>query len=178
MRNYYSIKTKLVPLKSLSVGTKFCDLRVDGMYRHASYEIIKTNPYVITVLCYGKEEEINAENAYVELPLSEDELAAYYAKEISAVKKAMKNKLSIGENEYPHELWNEWIDSNPLAMAVSCSEGDIAVVGWFPLSRPVLICLGTVTADIGIVAEDIYNGNRFWCHASSKWFEDEEWGVI
>lgn len=169
----YIKKTRDIPIKECKVGMKFDTLKVDGSTHFASFEIIDVNPFRFKVKVFDKyEEEYSTENAYAIVELTKEELANKYAKEISEVKKAMANKLPNMEDEYRHEMWNGWVCGDYIDMTIACLENDIKVIGYFPLTWNKQIGHFT-TLDIGVVAEEA-DGERFWCHASSKWFKEED----
>jgi hypothetical protein len=66
-----------------------------------------------------------------------------------------------------HEMWNGWIGCDPYEFAQNLDKYHLIILGYFKLKS---LKPGTLL-DIGIVAED-EDGERFWCHYSSKWIKD------
>lgn len=87
-------------------------------------------------------------------------------KKTKQIIKALNHELYNCGDAY-HELWNTWICAlSPYEMVESAYKFNFTILGYFKLDQPKL------GLDIGVVAENNYNGERFWCHAKKAWFED------
>lgn len=130
------------------------------------YTVVKKHSNCIEVIeDWHNQTKFFDNNMQVDLKLTEAEYHNKYLEEAKAVAYAMDHEM-YDMGDACHEMWNGWIDVNPYDMASNAKDNHIMIVGWFKLS----IQKWDGDLDIGIVAED-EDGERFWCHASSKWFE-------
>ena len=131
------------------------------------YTVVKKHPDRIEVVDdWHNETKFFDNDMRVDLKLTEAEYHNKYLEDAKAVAYAMDHEMYDMGDAY-HEMWNGWIDINPYDMASNAKDAQIMIVGWFKLS----VQKWDGDLDIGIVAE-YEDGERFWCHASSKWFKD------
>ena len=167
--------TKLVPIKKMKVGDKFHNLRHPGGSQMASFEIVEICGAYCKIKVYDREKTYSTEELFAEVPLSDEEFKAKYKEEAKKIVKAIKNEVPFEpECIGSHEMWNSWIDVDPYQMASNCLYEHITVIGFCYLRRESKFLSTDTVLDIGVVAEN-EDGERFWCHANSKWFNDEEW---
>ena len=130
------------------------------------YTVIKKHPDRIEVIDnWHNKTEFLDNDLRVDLNLTEDEYHDKYIEDAKAIVYAMNHELYDMGDAY-HEMWNGWIETDPYDFAARAKEEKIMVVGWFKLSIQKM----DGDLDIGIVAE-YEDGERFWCHASSRWFK-------
>ena len=93
-------------------------------------------------------------------------------------KELVKNTITAAAHELPdcgdaiHELDNTWVRSDPVEMAIELEKRNCILIGFFYLSA---FNLRYNLVDIGLVIENQETLNRYWCHASSKWFKHRKW---
>lgn len=165
------INKKKVPIKELKIGDIFDDLYTDSSMRMAKFEVIEKCEGFVKLKVFNETIETHStENCYAGIELSTEEKLKKFANDIAELKKNIQNEIPFISTEIGyHEMWNSWIDTDFCDMAMKCISNNIKIIGHCHLDNP-LKSYG-ITLDIGIIAEDDI-GNRFWCHASSKWFDD------
>ena len=167
---------KTVPLRDVKEGTKFDIIKGSGFSTMASYELVKQQGIFAIVKLWGeKEERISTENTFVEIELTEEEIKNKYFDKAKEIAKNLQNKIPFNSSYIGyHEMWNSWIDPDPYQMASNCEYENIKILGICDLDEDAKEIGDYLILDIGIIAET-KSGNKFWCHANSKWFNDEEW---
>lgn len=142
---------------------------MDGNTKFYTYAYVKNiNPAFVTIEMYkkgGKEEKLNS-NLMFCVELTEEEFKNKYYEKAVEVLKNIQNKLCLDEIGY-HEIWNGWLSSNPYDMASYCCKENIRIVGYSSDIQEKYPMFGNEILDIGVCAE-YENGERFWCHFSSK----------
>ena len=103
----------------------------------------------------------------VDVRLTENEYRTKYFDTAKDIAMAMNHELYDYGDAY-HEMWNGWIDPDRYNMAEKLQNEKLMIVGWFKLTT----LKWDDYFDIGIVAEYLSDGERFWCHAASRWFND------
>lgn len=169
---------KKIPLRDVPVGTEFGTLITPNGTHWASFKLINKCGAFVTLRVFDERDETySTEDAFITVPLTEDEKRAKYDKAAKELIAAMKNKIPFDSKDIGyHEMWNGWLDCDPWDMAAECEDQKIKVVGYCELGDYSKEITLNRELDIGVVAEDEF-GNRFWCHAFSDWFTGEEWQI-
>lgn len=169
---------KKIPLRKVPIGTEFKTLITPNGSHSASFKLINKCGAFVTLRVFDERDETySIEDAFIKVPLTEDEKRAKYDKAAKELIAAMKNKIPFEPaNIGYHEMWNGWLDCDPWDMAAKCEDQKIKIVGYCELEAYSRENTFNIDLDIGVVAEDEF-GSRFWCHASSNWFNGEEWQI-
>lgn len=167
---------KRIPLKQVKEGTKFNILISNSTSTTASYELIKQQGIFAILKVFGdREERVSTENAFIEIELTAEEMKDKYSNKAKEIAKNLHNKIPFDSRYIGyHEMWNSWIDPDPYQMASNCEYEKLEVIGICELGDAEKVIGDYLTLDIGVVARTD-DGNVFWCHSASKWFNDEEW---
>ena len=169
-------KTKKVTWKHLKPGTRIHGYSLEGFHTFAPGTVVSANTAYVTYLAFDKDERKISSEAMFEIDMTQEEINRKYKSTAKKVVEGLKNTVSEYEAG-PHEMWNSWIRLDPLEMAATCEEEDMSVIGCFKLDIPNICMFGDDELDIGIVAQYNDTGEKFWCHAYSKWLDDifENW---
>lgn len=157
---------KLIPINQLPIGTEF-DVLQEGNYRmkQSHFKVISVIGAAVLLQQFNYDPEWhNSENTWAQIPLNQQEMEKKYAKEIAEIHAAFSKELLHGVDIGYHEMDNSWISNELPEMAAKMRDMNIHLVGYQRLDIP------KYDLDIALVAED--GERRFWCHASSDWFED------
>lgn len=161
---------KRIPLDQLKIGDVIVAKHhtPTGTMMGPEYTVLKIEDDNIEVMnSWTKMPEPLTEADYgVDIGLTEAEIHARDFNMAREIALAMDHEM-YDEGDAYHEMWNGWIDCDPYDMAYRAKDQKIMVLGWFKLKGHQI---RMDDLDIGIVAED-ETGDRFWCHAASRWFE-------
>ena len=166
------MENKYVTYKNLKIGQEIKGTR-DGDCTCGFTAYVKDiNSAFVTVEMWrkgGEEKKINSDVMF-SVEMTEKEFNDKYRYKALDVIKNIQNKLYKDQIGY-HEMWNSWLYGNPFEIASVCIKHDISIVGHCTdIVHKVNVFSGE-ELDIGVCAE-YSDGERFWCHFSSKMIED------
>lgn len=163
---------KYVTYKALKVGQEIKGYK-DGNLTSAFTAYVKAiNPSFITVNKWskdGEEEKISTHFTFA-VELTEEEFNNKYKEKAKEVATNIQNKLYKDQIGY-HEMWNSWLYGTPFEIAAACVKEHITIMGHCKDIEPKENMFSRDTLDIGVCAE-YEDGERFWCHFSTKMMED------
>lgn len=159
-------ETKQVSYKELKVGQIVESYSQDGYSHMATIKILEITPLFVRVDVYGHEKTLVNEGLLFTVNLTEDEIKLKYKSAAKEIITNIQNKISQNEIGY-HEMWNSWCSFDPYEMAHYCGQEGIKIIGYCTDIIPRHHFAGFIL-DIGVCAEYIDNGERFWCHQESK----------
>ena len=167
--------TKYVSSKEVKVGDIVQGYRLGTLTSMCTAKIKGKNPFKITITMWpdstsARDEDIDA-SALFKVEMAEEEFRKKYNKQAKELMLALKNKMVLDEIGY-HEMWNAWIDFDPWEMAEACIKNNIRVLGISSDIPSKANMFSGKVCDIGVCAEYIDNGERFWCHWFSSSIED------
>lgn len=162
---------KFVPAKRMHPGDAFLGWKIESCHTFAAGVIKEVNPFKVRVIIFPgpnqREEEIDAE-AFFKVEMTEKEFKEKYRETAKGVASAFKNKLHLDEIGY-HEMDNHWLSCCPYEMAAACQKMGVRIIGICTAVTPKPCLFGTSICDIGVCAEYLDGGERFWCH----WFSED-----
>lgn len=163
---------KYVTHKQLSKGMKIHGTKEGNRNSMFKAYVKDINPSFVTVTMWdknGKEEKISTHLTFA-LELTEEDIKLKYTSKAKEVIKNIQNKLYKDQIGY-HEMWNSWLYGTPFEIAAACVKEHITIMGHCKDIEPKENMFSRDTLDIGVCAE-YEDGERFWCHFSTKMMED------
>ena len=137
------------------------------------------NPSFVTISMWskdGKEEKFSTHLLFA-VEMTEREFNCKYREKAKEVIKNIQNKLyksQIGS----HDMWNSWLFGTPYEIACECIKEKITIVGYCDDIIAKHNLFSGEPMDIAVCAE-YEDGDRFWCHYSTKMLNDLlEWAKI
>jgi hypothetical protein len=164
-------ENKKVTFKNLTVGQEIKGIE-DGSLCSSFNAIIKDiNPAFVTYWMWGKadrEEKVRSDVMFL-IEMTEEDFNDKYREKAKEVLNNIQNKLNYDEIGY-HEMWNSWLYGTPYEIAKECINENITIRGYSSDIGYKTDLSGEIL-DIGVCAE-YEDGERFWCHFSTKCLND------
>lgn len=174
------MEDKYVTWKNLRVGQKINGYKEDGHWSSFVAYVKSMNSAYVTVAMWrenGLEEKIPS-NVMFAIELTEDEFEEKYkekAKEVLVNIQKSLHRDEIGEKE----IWNAWLCGSPFEIAAACKKEKMTVVGHCKDIIPKISLISNESLDVGVCCE-YEDGDRIWCHFSTKNIEDmlDDYGYL
>lgn len=166
------IPTKFVSYRQLKVGQEIKGYKLGNWQTLCTMVVKAINPNFVSLAWQDEDvsKQISTENMF-EVEMTQEEIIRTYSAEAKEIYDNLDNIVPLYQAGY-HEMWNAWISYDVFDMAVNCRYHKIKFVGIVKDIVPKLSFFSDEPQDIGLVAEYIDNGERFWCHYNSKDVED------
>lgn len=161
--------------KDIKVGDIVDTYRQDGHCVSVSdgWKVVAVAGAFVTLECRRGHHEpttLSTEGLIFEVPLTEKEYRAKYQTIAAQIIKVLNDEPLPFMDWSSHTMDNSWTDIDPWDMAAICEDKNIRVIGWFPLEQVKQGWFNDL--DIGIVAEDLFDGEIIWTHYKKEWIED------
>lgn len=172
------MENKYVTYKHLKIGQEIKGTKDGNLTSGFTAYVKDINPNFVTIEKWrkgGNTEKIST-HCLFRVNMTEKEFNAKYKEKAKEVIANIQNKLYKDQIGY-HEMWNSWLYGNPFEIASACIKHDISIVGHCTDIVHKVNMFSGEELDIGVCAE-YSDGERFWCHFSTKTLNDmiEIWG--
>lgn len=161
-------KTKEVTWRHLVKGQILHGWKYGNSTTMARATVVSVNVANVSVMVFDtRPQDIPSEGTMFEVEMTEEEFRKVHLNGAVGVVRALRNNLAEYEIGY-HEMYNGWISYDPWEMAANLKEKKMKLVG---ICRSIIPKTGLFDGekyDIGLCAEYLEDGTRFWCHTSSN----------